>query len=313
MHSQVSESDEVPKKGGLGKVVLVLLLLVVAGGVAAAALYPLPYVVKGTYELQPKNSLNVEVAREGVVGSVAVKEGDWVESGALIFSYDTEAAKKKLADAEKKVAELQKKAEKSGPGKKAGDARKKLDKAQGDLKEEQADLEKAKAKGKKAAITKQEKKVKKAEAAVAKAQRALDAAQAALGGEAKGDLDKAVAERDALRGQTEASPFNAPVAGFVRELKVKAGDEAKVGAAVCLLDDTKQLTVKMAAAKGETLSEGQKASLELGGKKVDVKVEKIINGEGRGTLDNAKGEHKPGEKGALSIDGGGRPLLKKYL
>lgn len=317
LESPVSEVLEVPekKKGGAGKVVLVLLLLIIAGAGAAAALVPLPYVVNGTYELVARNSLNVEVAREGVVGSVAVKDGDWVEAGALIFSYDTEAAKKRLADAEKKVAELQKKAEKSGPGKKAAEARKKLEKAQAKLKEEQADLEKAKAKGKKAAIAKQEKTVKKAEGAVAKAQKALDSASAASGGgEAKADLDKAVAELAAVKAQTEAAPFNAPVAGFVRELKAKAGDEVKVGSVVCVLDDTKVLTVKMAAEKGgEPLKEGQKATLSVGGKKVDVKVEKIINGEPRGTIENPKNELKPGEKGSLTVDTGGRTLLSKYL
>lgn len=314
--SEVSEALEVPekKKGGAGKVVLVLLLLIIAGAGAAAALYPLPHVVNGTYELAARSSLNVEVAREGVIGSVAVKDGDWVEVGALIFTYDTEAAKAKLADAEKKVAELQKKADKSGPGKKAAEARKKLEKASGKVKEEQEDLEKAKAKGKKSAIAKQEKKVKKAEGALAKAQKAFDAASAASGGDAKADLDKAVAELAAVKAQTEAAPFNAPVAGFVRELKAKAGDEVKVGSVVCLLDDTKVLTVKMAAAKGgEGLEEGQKATLSVGGKKVDVKVEKIINGEARGTIDNAKNELKPGEKGSLTVDAGGRTLLSKYL
>ena len=316
LEHQTGESfDELPtkKKGGFGKVVLVLLLLIIAGGGAAAALVPLPYVLNGTFELAARSSLNVEVAREGVVGTVTVKDGDWVEAGAQIFTYDTEVAKKKLADAEKKVSELQKKAEKSGSGKKAGEARKKLEKAQANLKEEQEDLEKAKAKGKKSAIAKQEKKVKKMEAAVAKAQKALDSATAAMGGDAKGDLDKAVAERDGLKAQTEAAPFNAPVAGFVRELKVKAGDEVKVGAVVCHLVDTKALSVKMAAAKGDPLKEGQKAVLDVGGKKVDVKIEKIINGEARGTVDNATGELKAGEKGTMTVDTGGRTLLSKYL
>src|SRR5262249_43313129 len=153
---------------------------------------------------------------------------------------------------------LQKKAEKSPAGKKAADARKKLDKAAADLKEEQAGLEKVKAKGKKPAIAKQEKKVKKAEGAVAKAQKAFDAAQAAAGGSAKGETDKAIAEGDAVQGQSEAAPFSAPAAGFVRDLKVKAGDALKAGGAVCALDDTKTLTVKLAVPTGGTLTEGQK-------------------------------------------------------
>lgn len=310
-------SEVAPKKGGFGKVVVVLLLLLIAGGAAAAALVPLPYQLTGTYELAARNSLNVEVAREGVVGSVAVKDGDWVDAGGQLFSYDTEVAKKKLNEVEKKVAELQKKAAKSGPGKKAADARKKLEKAQGALKDAQEDLEKAKEKGKKPAVAKQEKKVKKAEGAVAKAQKAFDSASkagaAGGGGDAKAELDKAIAERDGVKAQSEAAPFNAPTAGFVRELKVKAGDEVKLGAVVCLLDDTKVLTVKMAAPKGESLKEGQMVTLSVGGKKVDVKVEKIINGEARGSIDNAKGELKPGEKGSTSIETGGRTLLSKYL
>ena len=79
-----------------------------------------------------------------------------------------------------------------------------------------------------------------------------------------------IAERDALT--AEPAPFNAPVAGFVRELKVKAGDDLKVGAPVCVLDDTKTLTVKLTVDKGATLTEGQKVSLDLGGKKVDLFV-----------------------------------------
>lgn len=311
----VSEAVEVPKKkkGGAAKFVVLFLLLLIAGGGAFAALYPMPYVVSGTFELSPRNSSNVEVAREGVVGAIAVKDGDWVEAGALLFSYDTEAAKKKIGDAEAKVAELRKKAEKSGAGKKVAEARKKLEKAQARAKEEQDDLEKAKAAGKKPAIAKQEKKVKKVEAALAKAQKAFDSASAALGSDAKGDLDKAVAELASVKAQTEAAPFNAPVAGFVRELKVKAGDEVKVGAVVCQLDDTKVLTVKMTSPKTDPLKEGQKVTLDVGGKKVDAKVEKIINGEARGTVDNAKGELKVGDKGSMRIDTGGRTLLSKYL
>lgn len=301
------------KKGGAGKIVLVLLLLLIVGAGAAAALVPLPYVVTGTFELAPRNSLSVEVAREGVVGTVTARDGDWVEAGAQLFSYDTEVAKKKLAEVEGRVQDLRKKAEKSGAGKKAADARKKLEKAQARLKEEQEDLEKVKEKGKKPAITKQEKKVKKAEAALAKAQKAFDSATAAMGGDVKADLDKALAELAAVKAQTEAAPFNAPVAGFVRDLKVKAGDEVKVGSVVCQLDDTKVLAVKMAAPKGESLKEGQKVTLDVGGKKIDAKVEKIINGEPRGSIDNAKAELKPGFKGSMTIDTGGRTLLSKYL
>ncbi|MBK7861987.1 MAG: biotin/lipoyl-binding protein [Archangiaceae bacterium] len=309
----VSEAVEAPKKkgGGVGKIIAVLLVLVVAGAGAAAALYPIPYLAKGTFELQSRSALNVEVAREGVVGAVAVKEGDWVEAGARLFDYDNEAARKRLADAEKKVVELQKKSEKSGAGKKLGDAKKKLEKAQGDLKDAQGDLEKAKTKGKKPAIAKAEKKVKKLEGAVAKAQKAVDGAGSGV--EKGSELEKAIAEREALRPQVEAAPFNAPVAGFVSALKVKQGDPVKTGSVVCHLDDSKVLSVKMAMAKGEKMAEGQTASLSVEGKKVDVKIEKIINGEGKGTLDNSKGGFKAGQKGDLTIDTGGRTLLSKYL
>jgi multidrug resistance efflux pump len=311
MSSSNSGEDEVPKPGGVGKVIVVLLLLILLGGGAAAALYPLPYVVKGSYELQPRNSLTVEVAREGVVGQVTVKDGDWVDNGAQVFAYDNEPARKKLAEAEKKVAEAQKKSDKSGAGKKAADAKKKLEKAQDELKDEQTELEKANKKGKKAAIAKSEKKVKKAEAAVAKAQKAVEAAGTGI--EKGGELEKALAERDALKGQSEAAPFNAPASGFVSAISVKAGDPVKMGTPVCHLDDSKVLTVKISVAKGETMAEGQTAILNVEGKKVPVKIEKIINGEGRSSLDNAKGGLKPGAKGELTIETAGRTLLSKYL
>ncbi len=307
-------SHVVKPRGGVLKWVLLAILVLGAG---AAALVPLPYKVQVKYELVAKSSANVEAPRVGTVATVVVKDSDWVESGAPLLTYDTEAAKKRLAEAEVRLKDLNKKLTAMTTGnKKVADAKKKLEKAQADLKKATAEVDAAlaKAKGNKKnpAVAKAQKKEKAAADAIPKAQKVLDAAGAGdKTNEMRADVDKATAERDALKTQAEAPPMTAPTSGYVSGLKVKAGDVLQPGNAVCKLEDSKVLRVKMSAAdKGfDAIQEGQAATLSLAGAPVAVKVDRVLGGEASGSLDNAKGTYKSGAKGEGVVAAGGRSML----
>lgn len=303
-----------PRGGALKWVVLAVFVV----GAAAAALFPFPYKVPVTFDLVPKNTSVVDSPRIGTVATVAVKEGDWVESGAALVTWDTEGAKKKMAEADARLKDLNKKLAAMTTGnKKVADAKKKLEKAQADEKKAKDELLAAqgKAKGKPApAIAKAQKKEKAAADAVAKAQKALDA----LGAEDKttqmrADVDKAQAEFDALKAQAEAPPLTAPAAGFVAGLKVKAGDTLQPGNPVCKLDDSKTMRVKLTAdGKGaDALLEGQTATLTLPSGTVDAKIEKLVGKEAQATLDNKTGALKAGTHGTGMVAAGGRSMLNR--
>ncbi|MDB4959818.1 MAG: hypothetical protein JWO36_7387 [Myxococcales bacterium] len=295
-----------------------LAALVVVVGIGLAALVPLPNATKGTFELSARNTANVTVTRPGVIGTVAVTEGQWVESGATVFLYDTQSAKQKLADAELQVSALQNQLAELAS--QADKPNQEVDAAHADLSAAQGELEKAKQDGKRRAIAKAKKKVKQAETrarlveiAAAKLRPSVDAAIGPSKDELQAKLDQAISERDAQKVLSEVAPVTAPAAGFVAGLKVKPGDQVQGGTPVCRLDDTKVLVVNMRVGKGDSMIERQTASLTIDGKDLTVKIDKIENGEGRGVLDNARGTLKAGTKGELSIDAGTQSLLGRWF
>jgi multidrug resistance efflux pump len=314
----VGASSEVMVKprGGVLKIILPL-ILVVAG--AAAALFPFPYKVPVKYELVPKNSLNVESPRIGTVASVAVKEGDWVESGAQLLTWDNEGAKKKMNEAEARLKDYNKKLTALTTGnKKIADLKKKAEKAQADAKKAQAELDAAtaKAKGKKSpALAKADKKAKAAADAASKAQKAAD--QAAQGDakttELRADVDKATAEVDALKAQVAAPPLTAAASGFVSGLKAKQGDVLQSGYSVCKIEDSKSMRVKISAqGKGaDALAEGQSAVLTLPTGTLDATIDKLVGKEAQATVENKTGALKAGTKGDGTVAAGGRSFLSR--
>jgi multidrug resistance efflux pump len=313
MDAASAQQQQVRPRGGALKWVL---LAVFVAAAAAAALFPFPYRVPVTFELVPKNSAVVESPRIATVASVAVKEGDWVESGAALLSWDNEGAKKKMAEADARLKDLNKKlTAMTGGNKKVVDAKKKLEKAEADAKKAKEALAaaQAKAKGKKSpALTKAEKTDKATADAVTKAQKAVEA----LGAEDKttqmrADVDKAQAEFDALKAQAEAPPVTAPAAGFVTGLKPKGGETLQKGDAICKLDDSKMMRVKISATgKGaDALLEGQTATLTLPSGNVDAKIEKLVGKEAQATVENKTGALKAGTKGNGEVAAGGRAMI----
>jgi multidrug efflux pump subunit AcrA (membrane-fusion protein) len=244
----------------------------------------------------------------GLVGEVSVKEGDWVESGAVLFSFDSEGAKKQLASLEKKIASI----EKSPALKKSAEAKKKLDAAQADLESEQATLEVLEAKGKKAAMKMQEKQIEKAQTAVNQAQKAYDSTKSSGGNAA--DLEKLTADRDALKAMADVAPVKAPADGFVRELKVKSGEMLKAPATIAVMEDSKVLNAKLTAPEGQpNFVAGEEATLTINGKKVQAKITRVNGKEASATVENPKGNYKASAKGTLQAPGAERSLIGQYF
>jgi multidrug resistance efflux pump len=313
--AQPSGEQLAQPRGGVLKIILPLILVAAA---AAAALFPFPYKVPVKYELVAKSSLNVDSPHLGTLATVAVKEGDWVEAGAPLVTWDNAGAKKKVTEAEAKVKELNKKLTAATSGnKKLVEAKKKLEKAQADEKKAAQELEaaRAKAKGKKSpAVPKAEKKLKSDQEVTAKAQKALEQVQAGdKSSEIRAEVDKATAELDAIKSQADSPPLTAASAGFVSNLKAKAGDTVQKGDPLCKLEDSKSMRVKISATgKGaDALSEGQTATLTLPSGTLEAKIDKLIGKEAQATVDNKGGTLKTGTKGDGTVNAGGKSMISR--
>jgi multidrug resistance efflux pump len=293
-------------------------VVAVTAVIVAIALVPWPVKQQGSFELTARNTVEVTSSKPGMVGSLATSEGEWVDAGATLFSYDTHVAQQKLADAQQQIAKLQRELDELTAH--TAVATTQLATAQADLQAAQAELDQATRDHNRKAIVKANKHVKSADAkakqATAAANKATAAAAAAAGhsqADLVGKLKDATAERDAQQALSELPPLAAPAAGFVVGLKVKLGDHIAVGAPVCQVADTKVLVVKMRVGEGETMTVGQTASLTVDGKAFEVKIDKIEGGEGLGVLDNATGAIKAGTRGDLRVAAGSKSLLGRLF
>jgi membrane fusion protein (multidrug efflux system) len=268
--------------------------------------------------LTARNTASVSVSRAGTIGKVMVSDGQWIEAGKPLFTYDTQRATAQLAEAEQRVGDVQRAIDALRTG--AAEPAKQVEAARASVAAAQAELAKARAEHKRTAAAKAQKLLKtaqdaaaKAELAAANSRRALEAAAGGNEGELQTKLASAIRERDAQKALDELPPVMATADGFVTAIAVKPGDCVKQGAPVCSLVDSKVLVVTMRVDGDGVLSAGQTASLAIGGKQLDVKIESVQDGEGRGELDNASGTLRASTRGELSVDAGSRSLLRRWF
>jgi multidrug resistance efflux pump len=290
-------------------------VLVLAG---AALLVPWPYAAKGSFELTARNTVTVKVSKAGTVGNVSVSDGQWVQAGQPLFTYDTRMATAHLAEAERRAGELRRALDELRTG--SAEPAQQVETAHASVAAARAELDAARAGHKRTAIAKAQLQLKKAEEAAAKAEQSAAshraASETAAGGseaELEAKLTAALADRDTQRALSEVPPVTATAEGFVAELGIKPGAGVKEGAPVCSLVDSKVLVVTMKVGGDDALSTGQTASLAIGGQDIAVKIESVEHGEGRGRLDNANGTLRASSRGELTIDGGRRSLLKRWF
>lgn len=292
-------------------------LYLVAGmaAVGLAALFiPFPYQVQAkalTRAAAP--AVNVNAPHAGKVASVEVRDGQFVEQGAVLLKYDSAEATERLnkvkAELKDKEARLKKAKAPTARAKAARAAMARADTAE--LKAKSA-LDDARAKGKKPAIA-------KAEKALAKATRAAVAARkAALAAGGTDDpeqlkLEVAAAQQlaEELAKALAAAELKAPQAGTVTGLMAKPSAALAKDAAVLRLEDVRTLAVDLEVSPSEakSLKVGQDVSVKLGGKKYAGKLSQVSDSGVVATVDNQKGELKSGVEGTATISGGSKSAL----
>jgi len=305
------EEVAAPKKRSKAPLIVVLLLLI-AGG-AAAALVPLPATAQVPAALAARASQSVTAPRAGTLASVEVKDGQWVEKGAVLVRYDAAAASTSLSVAKSAVDKLEAQLKKERANPKRAKAKAALEKAQAALTKATAALDKAQAapKPKKAAVSAATKAKAAAEKAVAAAEKGL----AAAGGdaEAKLEADVAAAKKDLEARQAEAAAVDvvAPAAGMVAGLTAKAGAAVTSGGALLRLDDTKVLRAELDVPAKDRggLKVGQGLSIKVGDKTIASKLTKADEAGVQAEVDNAAGALKAGDKGSATLSLGGKTLL----
>lgn len=306
-----AELDGPPKKRSRAPLIAVLLL--VAGG-AAAALVPIPATAQVSAALAARASQSVTAPRAGTLGAVEVKDGQWVEKGAVLVRYDAAAAGASVSVAKSAVDKLEAQLKKDRANPKRVKARAALDKANAALAKATAALDKAQAaaKGKKTGA------VPSATKAQASAQKAIAAAEKALAaaggdGEAKLEADLAAAKKDLEARQAEAGAVDvvAPAAGQVAGLQAKAGAAVTSGGALLRLDDTRVLRAELDVPAKDRggLKVGQALSLKVGAKTIATTLSKADEAGVQAEVDNAAGALKAGDKGSATLSLGGRTLL----
>ncbi len=296
-----------PGKSRKGLVVGVVALAAMGGLLIA----PMPHTATAPCTLVPRAITPVTLTRGGTLSAVSVTEGQWVDKGATLAKWDTQAAVKKVTALEARLADVQKK-NKAGAAtaKKLADAQSKLDKASAAQSKAQAELDKLKAtKSKKPVIAKAEKKATAAKAAVAAAQKGVAALTVPLAPAIQGELTMLQGELARAKFETTDQAVIASADGFVQGLAVKPAQTVEAGAVIARLEDSRTLKVVIALPRGESLSIGDAVHLKVGSVAAKSVVEKVEGASAEATLDNAKGGFKGGATGETTFAGVNKSLL----
>lgn len=128
--------------------------------------------------------------------------------------------------------------------------------------------------------------------------------------EAQKSLRKAKNERMALMQKGDGVTVNALISGFVQGLAVKAGDTVAADGLLCRLVASKHLIAKVDVPFGAPVAAGQRATLQLGEKKLEVTLESASKTQAEATVDNADGALQAGARGEARVAIGARSFLQ---
>jgi biotin carboxyl carrier protein len=128
--------------------------------------------------------------------------------------------------------------------------------------------------------------------------------------DAERQLKKAKAERQALLQKSDAAKVTALTAGFVRGLTLKVGDAVEADATLCRIVASKHLVAKIEVPYGAPVASGQRATLSLNGRKLEVTLENANRTTAEATIDNADGALQVGGRGEAVIHLGARSFLQ---
>jgi multidrug resistance efflux pump len=124
------------------------------------------------------------------------------------------------------------------------------------------------------------------------------------------DLKKAKAERQALLQRSDSAKVTALTSGFVRGLTLKVGDPVEADAPLCRIVASKHLVAKIDVPYGAPVASGQRATLTVNGRKLDITIESANKATAEATLDNEDGALQVGARGEAIIHLGARSFLQ---
>jgi biotin carboxyl carrier protein len=313
LHAERTD-DERPRRRPWRLLVQMTLIVVVV----VVAIIPWPTRAHGTFVLEPQASVVVTAATSGLVGGVDVHEGQWVAPGDVLFHYDTDTPKKKLAEIEARQTSMRQQLDQLNqavaiPTQELADARAKLVAAQEELTVAQAAHHRHETADAQRHVWEAESKVRTADAALTSARAQTETAAGITHDALEAQLATASGEHDVQQALAELPAMKASAPGVVIALTLKAGDTVQAGTPVCRLDDTRKLGIVIHADDPATLHAPQWATATIDDRRIDVQVDKVDHSEGRGVIDNPDRKLQPGVSGEISIVVERRSLVARWF
>jgi multidrug efflux pump subunit AcrA (membrane-fusion protein) len=287
-----TEAVIIPRKWGL-------LGSAAAGAlVFCAMLIPLPRTVTASAELTPLNQTPITTTREGLVESVAVQEGDKVEKGDLLFTWNTEEIEAQLSDARDRVEAAR------GPIREAightaagAAAYERYKMAETMVIATRAALQDA---TNSATMGEPPDDQSEAEQRVTDAEQELEESRDALDGLTpleSADALKIAAldtEVESLEQQARDRDVYADAAGTVSHLFLKPNETVAAGQTIAQLDDMSKMkmVVVVTPQQARSVKVGEPMTVKFNGEKLATTVEAVTDYELAGEVDNANGKLK---------------------
>ena len=279
---------------------------------AALMLVPFPHQVRAGFALQCTELTEVTAPRAGTIEKVAAAEGDTTEAGKPLARLDGAELEKKVKELSDTLAIAERKREGTiARNRNAAKAQSELQKAQAAAKAAQAalDAETQKANGKQTPkLAAAQKKADAAQAAVDKAQKAFDASVPKTP-ELDAEVKKVEDELAATKAQLAKSSIDAPRAGLIASLSLKAGQKVSAGEVVAKVGEPTPLKVVLAPKQPTELKPGQVVELLFPDGPVRTTLTSAGKDSAEARIENKDGKIKLSTEGEAIITAEPRPLI----
>jgi multidrug resistance efflux pump len=311
-----TEELRVPRFEGLRSFRPLLGLAVGVGVFAAAALIPMPRIVPTSAELTPVAEVPVVSGHEGTIDDVRIHEGDYVELGAVLFTWNSDDLELRLSEARERLEAVRGPLYdtlRNLPG--AGPAWARLQRAEAELSRARASLLTEQREGAVGELTLTptgtEHRFDVAEAETNAARSALDALTPPDTAEGMA-LGAVTLEIASLEEQLREREVRAQTAGIVSHLYARPGQQVLDGEKLAQLDDLRRLKVAavLTPQQAAAVHEGEPITVHLGAEHLASTVTAVSNDGLTTEIANPSGALKVGPV-TLDLELPSRSLIER--